>query len=85
MLPELPVNNFKWIKDNSQFNKNVIRNYNEESDEGYFLKADVQYFEKLYELHNDLPFLPERMKIEKVEILAVKLHEKTEYFINMKI
>ena len=25
------------------------------------------YPEKLHELHNDLPFLPERMKIEKVE------------------
>ena len=85
MPQELPVNNFKWIKDTSQFNENVIRNYNEESDEGYFLKVDVQYLEKLHELHNDLPFLPERMKIEKVEILAVKLHEKTEYFINMKI
>ena len=85
MPQELPVNNFKWIKDTSQFNENVIRNYNEESDEGYFLKVDVQYLEKLHELHNDLPFLPERMKIEKVEILAVKLHEKTEYFTNMKI
>ena len=41
------------------------RNYNEESDNEYFLKVDVQYMEKLYELHNDLPFLPEKMKIEK--------------------
>ena len=32
-----------------------------------FLEFDVQYLEKLHELHNDLPFLPERMKIEKVE------------------
>ena len=41
------------------------RNYNEESDNEYFLKVYVQYMEKLYELHNDLPFLPGKMKIEK--------------------
>ena len=28
-------------------------------------EVDVQYLEKLRELHNDLPFLPERMKIDK--------------------
>ena len=37
---------------------------------GYFLEVDVQYIEELDELHNDLPFLPERMKIEKVEKLV---------------
>ena len=63
MSQKLPVNNFKWIKDVSQFNENFIKNYNEESDEGYFLEDDVQYLEKLHELHNCLPFLPERIKI----------------------
>ena len=65
MLQKLPVNKFEWIEDNSQFDEDFIKNYNEESDEGYFLEVDVQYPEKLRELHNDLPFLPERMKIEK--------------------
>ena len=50
MSQKLPVNNFKWIKDVSQFNENFIKNYNEESDEGYFLEDDVQYLEKLHEL-----------------------------------
>ena len=66
----LPINNFEWIEDTSQFNEDVIKNYNEESDEGYFLDVDVQYLEKLHELHNDLPFLRDRMKIEKVENLV---------------
>ena len=29
----LPVNNFEWIKDSSQFNEDFIKNHNEESDE----------------------------------------------------
>ena len=37
MSQKLPVNNFVWIKDTSQFHENFIKNYNEESDEWYFL------------------------------------------------
>ena len=29
------------------------------------------------------PFLPEKMKIEKVEKLVAKLHDKTEYIIHI--
>ena len=57
-----PVNNFEWIKDTSQFRYST--NYNEESDEGYFLEVDVQNLEKLHKIYNDLPFLPER-KLKK--------------------
>ena len=70
MLQKLPVDNFQWIEDTSQFNEDFIKIYNEESDEGYFLEVDVQYIWKLHELHNDLPFLSKRMKIEKFEKLV---------------
>ena len=36
-----------------------------------FLEVDVQHLEKLHELHNDSPFLPDGMKIEKVVKLVV--------------
>ena len=48
MPQKLPVNNFKWINDTSQFNEDYIKKYNEESDEGYFLEVDVQYILKNY-------------------------------------
>ena len=83
MLQKLSVNNLKWVKDSSQYNEDFIQNCNEESDEGYFLKVDVQYLEKLHERHNNLLFLPERMKIEKFEKLVVILHDKTEYVIHI--
>ena len=69
MSQKLPVSNFEWIKDTSGFKEDFIKNYNED---------DVQYTEKLHELHNDLQFLPERMKIEKVKKLVANLHDKTE-------
>ena len=83
MSQNLPVNNFEWIEDTSQFDKDFIKNYDEENDKGYFLKVDVQYRETLHEL-NDQLFLPERMKIEKVEKLVYNLHDKTEYAFNIK-
>ena len=60
---KLLVIKFEWIKDTSQFNEDFMKNYNEESNKGYFLKVDVQNLKKLNDLHNDLPYLSERMKI----------------------
>ena len=57
-----------------------MKNFNEESEEGYFFEVDVL----LHQLYNDLPFLPERVKIEKVEKLVTNLRDKTEYIINIR-
>ena len=39
MSQKLPANKFKWIEDNSQFNEDFIKNYNEDSDEGIFYRS----------------------------------------------
>ena len=62
MSQKLPVNGFKWVKKLSRFNEIFIRNYDENSDKGYFLEVDVDYPKKLFDLRKDLPFLPERKK-----------------------
>ena len=64
-------------------NEDFIKNYNEESDEGYFFEVGVLYLEKLHELHNYLPILPQRMKIGKAEKLVVNLDDKTKYVIHI--
>ena len=69
MSQRLPVNNFELIEDTSQFNGDFIKNYNEKDDEGYFLELDVQYTEKLHELHNDLPFNQKVWKLKMSESL----------------
>ena len=56
MSQKLAVNTFEWKEVTTQFNENFTKNFKEESDEGYFLEVDVQYPEKLHELHNNLPF-----------------------------
>ena len=58
MSQKLSGEDFEWIKDTSQFNENLIKDYNEESVEGYFLEVNAQYLKKLNELLNDSPLLP---------------------------
>ena len=79
----MTVNDFKWVEYISEFNEDVIKTYNDESDK-YFLEVDVQYPENLHNLHIHLLHLPERMKIENVEMLAVNLHDKTEYVTHIR-
>ena len=43
MLQKFTVNKFEWIKETSQFNEDFVKNYNEESDEAYFLEVVLQY------------------------------------------
>ena len=50
MWQKLPVSKFEWIEETSKFNRDFMKNYNEESDAEYFLEVDVQYPEKLHEL-----------------------------------
>ena len=78
MSQNLSLIDFKWIEDISEFNEDFLKSYNDKSDEEYFLEVDVQYPENLQNFSNDLPFLPERMKIEKVEKLVAYLHYKEE-------
>ena len=41
-----------------------------------FLKLTFNILENIHKLHNELPILPERIKIEKVEKLITNLNDK---------
>ena len=63
MSQKLPLNSFMWYDDYlSDFNKEFIKNCDENSDEGYFLEVDIEYPKKLWSSHKELPFLLERGK-----------------------
>ena len=72
---KLPVNGFKW-SDSDEINEEFIKNYNENDNKGYILEVDVRYPKRLHELHSDLPFLSERMKIDKCNKLLYNLFNK---------
>ena len=57
-------------------NEDFIKNYDEDSDRGYIFAVDVEYPKDLYDLHNDLPFLPEKMKINKCNKLECNLYDQ---------
>ena len=77
MSEKLPMNGFKWVSDISGINKKFVKSYDKKnSDKGYILEVDVDYPSKLYRLHSDMPFLPERMKIDKTQKLVCNLHNK---------
>ena len=83
MCKKLPVNGFKWIDNNETagpvINEDFIKNYDENNDKGYIFEVDVKYPKRLHELHSDLPFLPERMEINKCKKLVCNLYNKKKY------
>ena len=76
MSKKLPVNGFVWVTDLHKFNEDFIKNCDENGDVGYFLEVDIEYPKKLFDLHKDLPFLPERKKIGKIEKLVCGIEDK---------
>ena len=82
------LKNYLWMvlneKKMSKFNENFIKNYDEFSKKGYFLEVDIEYPKDLHELPGDLPFLPERMKINQCNKLVWNLYDKINYVIHIR-
>ena len=60
-------------KNTFKFDEIFIKDYVEDGDKGYIFEVDVEYPKDLHDLHSDLPFLPERMKINKCNKLVIKM------------
>ena len=84
MSQKLHVNSFEWVRKSSKSDECFIKNYDESSDKEYFLEVDVKYSKKLFSLHSDLQFLPERKKIEKCDKLVYGFHNKENYVVRIK-
>ena len=81
MSKKLPVNGFKWLDSDkiNEINEEFIKNYNKNDIKGYILEVDVKYPKRLHELHSDLPFLSERMEVNKCKKLVCNLFNKKKY------
>ena len=79
MSKKFPVDSFKWVDDLSMFTEDFIKSYDEEGDVGYLLVVDLEYPIKVRMLHSDFPFLPDRMKVNKVKKLVCNVSDKENY------
>ena len=84
MSQKLPANGFEWVEDLSQFKEDFIKNYDEDSNKGYFLEVVVEYPKKLFILHSALSFLSEKNKIKKCNKLVCGVHDKKNYVVHIK-
>ena len=87
MSKKVPVNGFKWINNNETaehvINEDFIKNYHENNNKGYIFEVDVKYPKRLHELHNDLPFLSERMEVNKCKKLVCNLFNQKKYVVHI--
>ena len=75
MLQKLPVDGFEWVEV-SVIDEDFIKNYDEDSDVGYIIEADIENPKHLQSIHNDISFLPERINVNKCKKLVCTLHNK---------
>ena len=80
MSQSLPAGGFRWIS----IEPNEVGELAAYTDKGYLLEVDVSYPAELHDLHNDLPFMCERMKINGVEKLVPNLYNKKNYVIHIR-
>ena len=64
MRQYLPISNFKWVKNIDKIEQKLMR-IKKDSSSGYILEVDLEYPEKLHDIHNDYPLAPEKTNIPK--------------------
>ena len=70
MSRHLPVGGFKWVRteflDLKKF-ENQIRSWRPYQKKGYILEVDLEYPQRLHDLHNDYPLAPEKSKVPRAK------------------
>ena len=85
MSQKLPANDSKLVYEKrlSKFNEDFKNKY-KDCNRGYFLEVDFDYPKELFNFHTDLPFLPERKKVENIEKLICSIEDKEKYVIHIR-
>ena len=75
-----PTGGFRWV----DVNPNDITELVKRKNKGYLLEVNVKYPKELHNLHNDLPFMCEKMEINGVKKLVPNLYDKNSYVIHIE-
>ena len=81
---KLPVDGLKWRNDKFSFYEGFIKSYDDNSDKGHIFEVDADYPKEIQKACSNLPFLPERVKIDKYQNFLCNLYDKKKYFIQIK-
>ena len=86
MSSNLPANDLKWFGDTSEFDENFKKIIMKKVMKDISLKliSNTQKIYITFTMIYNLPFLPERIKMQKVKKLVANLHDKTEYIIHIR-
>ena len=82
MSQNLPADGFRWGA-NPEKLKNSIIKMAKKVGKGYLLEVDVSYLQNLHDLHNDLPFMCEKRKINRIRKLVPNLYNKKKNVIHI--
>ena len=85
MTEKVPVRRFRWMDDFSRMDEDFVRGYDKNDNKGYILEVDIDYPNKLQNLHSDLPFLLERMVINNTKKLVCNLPDKKNYVVHINV
>ncbi|XP_057302775.1 uncharacterized protein LOC130636942 [Hydractinia symbiolongicarpus] len=83
MMEKLPAHGFKWISNVEIINEKKIEKLVSDNKHGYLLEVDIDYPKELHDKHNELPFLPKRKMIHRVEKLIPNLEHKRKYVVHI--
>ena len=73
------------MDDISKIDEDFVKGYNKNNIKAYILEVDVDYPNKLQNLHSDLQFLPERMVINNTKKLVCNLNDKKNYVVHINV
>ena len=83
MSQPLPTGGFRWVDCDGNPNR-LVEKMASKKDLGYLLEVDVSYPKELHDLHNDLPFMCTKMRINGVEKLIPNLYYKHKYIVHIR-
>ena len=84
MSQPLPTCEFRWINCDNWDPKRLVEMFANERKYGYLLEVDVKYPEELHDIHNDIPFMCAKMKVNGVEKLISNLYNKRKYIVHIR-
>ena len=82
MSQKLPTHGFKWMDIDIPSVIKLLEK--KDTNQGYIFEVDLEYPSSLWELHNDYPLAPERIKIDNVDKLISSLLPKKNYVLHYK-